>query len=111
MHFIRSTSKTKFHKKVEKPGMDKDKEKQRKQDVQALTGLKTDTYTNKRYSLRRYNNDSSWTEQHSFKNHKAKTARNTKIWQGNDKYRHQIFKKFNKLSKLYSLHGVPWTVP
>lgn len=43
MHFIRSTSKTKFHKEVEKPGMDKDKGKQRKQDVQALMGLKADT--------------------------------------------------------------------
>lgn len=43
MHFIRSTSKTKFHKEVEKPGMDKDKGKQRKQDLQALMGLKADT--------------------------------------------------------------------
>ena len=67
MLFIRSTSKTKFHKKVEKPGMDKDKEKQRKQDAQALMGLKTDTYPNKRYALWRYNNDSSWIEQHGFK--------------------------------------------
>lgn len=40
MLFIRSTSKTKFHRKVEKPGMDKDKEKQRKQEAQALMGLK-----------------------------------------------------------------------
>lgn len=40
MLFVRSTSKTKFHRKVEKPGMDKDKEKQRKQEAQALMGLK-----------------------------------------------------------------------
>ena len=40
MLFVRSTSTTKFHRKVEKPGMDKDKEKQRKQEAQALMGLK-----------------------------------------------------------------------